>query len=134
MNWFIFPHDVFVLRTTTLRSSSKLLYHQPFAHTHAFFHSFVPKTCSAWNNLPDYITHASTLSVFKSSLSSYMYRVNVVGSGSFRLYVKLSNSNSTSHIITLLITQYRRLIYTKLRQYKQAKTIAQRQKYKQVFR
>ena len=30
-----FPHDVFVPRTTTLRSS-KLLYHQPFAHTNAF--------------------------------------------------------------------------------------------------
>jgi len=29
MNWFIFPHDVFVPRTTTIRSSSKLLYHQP---------------------------------------------------------------------------------------------------------
>jgi len=48
-------HDVFVPGTTTLRSSSKLLYHQPFAHTNAFFHSFVPKTCSAWNNLPDYV-------------------------------------------------------------------------------
>jgi len=31
-----FPHDVFVSRTTTLGSSSKLLYHQPFAHTNAF--------------------------------------------------------------------------------------------------
>ena len=70
-----FPHDVFVPRTTTLRSS-KLLYHQPFAHTNAFFHSFVPKTCSAWNNLPDYVTYANTLPVFKSSLSKYMYRVN----------------------------------------------------------
>ena len=68
-----FPHDVFVPRTTTLRSSIKLLYHQPFAHTNAFFHSFVPKTCSAWNNL---LTHANTLPVFKSSLSSCMYHVN----------------------------------------------------------
>jgi len=42
-----------------------------------FLHSFVPKTCSAWNNLPDYITHANTLSVLKSSLSNfYMYHVN----------------------------------------------------------
>ena len=69
------PHDVFVPWTTTLRSS-KLLYHQPFTHTNAFLHSFVPKTCSAWNNLPDYITHANTLSVWKSSLGNYMYHVN----------------------------------------------------------
>ena len=34
------------------------------SHTN-FLHSFVPKTCSAYNNLPDYITHANTLSVFK---------------------------------------------------------------------
>ena len=58
-----FPHDVFVPRTTTLRSSSELLYHQPFAHINAFLHSFVPKTCSVGNNFPDYITHANTLSV-----------------------------------------------------------------------
>ena len=70
-----FPHDVFVLRTTTLRSSSKLLYYQRFAHTNAFLKSFAPKTSSAWNNLPDYITHANTLSVLKSSLSN-MYHVN----------------------------------------------------------
>jgi len=67
------PHDVFVSRTTTLGSSSKLLYHQPFAHTNAFLLSFVPKTCSAWNNLPDYITYTNTLYL---SLSNYMYRVN----------------------------------------------------------
>jgi len=70
-----FPHDVFVPRTTTLRSSSELLYHQHFAHTNAFLQSFVPKTCSVGNNLPDYITHANTLSVLKSSLSN-MYHVN----------------------------------------------------------
>ncbi len=28
----------------------------------------VPRTCSAWNNLSDSITHVSTLSVLKSSL------------------------------------------------------------------
>ena len=71
-----FPHHVFVPRTTTLRSLSKLLYHQPFAHTNAFLCSFVPQTCSAWNDLPDYIAHANTLSVFKSSPSNYMYHVN----------------------------------------------------------
>ena len=57
-----FPHDVLVPRTTILRPSSKLLYHQPFAYTNTFLHSFVPKTCSAWNNLPDHITHANNLS------------------------------------------------------------------------
>jgi len=71
-----FPHDVFVPRTTTLRSSSWLLYHQPFTHTNAFLHSFVPKTCPVGNNFPDYIAHANTLSVLKSSLSNYMYHVN----------------------------------------------------------
>ena len=67
-NLVYFPHGVFVPRITTLRSASKLLYYQPFAHTNAFLHCFVPKTCSAWNNLPNTITHANTLSVFKSSL------------------------------------------------------------------
>ena len=62
-----FPHDVFVSRTSTLRSSCMLLYHQPFAHTNASLHSFVPKTCSAWKNLPDFSTHANTLFVLKSS-------------------------------------------------------------------
>jgi len=71
------PHDVFVPWTITLRSSSKLLYHLPFTHTNAFLHSFVPKTCSVWNNIPDYITHANTLSVLNSSLGNfYMYHVN----------------------------------------------------------
>jgi len=32
-----FPNNVFVPRTTTLRSSSKLLYYQPFAHTNMPF-------------------------------------------------------------------------------------------------
>ena len=41
-----FPNDVFVPRTTTLRSPSTLLYYQPFAHTISFLHSFVSKTCS----------------------------------------------------------------------------------------
>ena len=70
-----FPHDVFVPRTTTLRSTSELLYYHLFAHTNAFLQSFVPKTCSVGNNLPDYITHANSLSVLKSSLSN-MYHVN----------------------------------------------------------
>ena len=60
-----FPHNVFVPRTTTLRSSSKLLYYQPFAHTNTLLHSFVPKTFYAWNNLPGYITHGKTLSLKK---------------------------------------------------------------------
>ena len=72
-----FPHDVFGPRTTTLRSSSELLYHQPFTHTMHFYISFVPKTCSAWNNLLDFITHANTLFVLKSSLSNYNIRYHV---------------------------------------------------------
>ena len=60
-----FLHNVFVPRTTTLRSSSKLLYSQPFAHTNTLLHSFVPKTFYAWNNLPGYITHGKTLSLKK---------------------------------------------------------------------
>ena len=74
-----FPNDVFVPRTTTLRSSSMLLYYQPFAHTIAFLHSFVSKTCSSWSNLPIYITHAKTLSVLILShflLIIYVYHVN----------------------------------------------------------
>jgi len=70
-----FPHDVFVLRTTTLRSSSELFYHQPFTHTNAFY---IPLYLNLfrWNNLPDFITHANTLFVLKLSLSNYMYHVN----------------------------------------------------------
>lgn len=72
-NLVYFPHDVFVPRITTSRSASKLLYHQPFARTNAFLHSFVPNTCSVWNNLPSHNTHACSLSVFKSSLINTMY-------------------------------------------------------------
>jgi len=52
----------------------------------------------------------------KTVLSVPLATTSVVGSGSFRLVVKVSNSNSTSHIRTPPITQYRRFIYTKLRQ------------------
>ena len=76
-----FPNDVFVPRTTTLRSPSTLLYYQPFAHTISFLHSFVSKTCSSWSNLPIYITHAKTLSVLILShllliIYIYIYHVN----------------------------------------------------------
>ena len=52
------------------------------------------------------------------------------GRDRFGLYAELNNSNSTSHIITLLITQYRIEAYIyKLRQYKQPRQyVAQRQK------
>ena len=71
-NLVYFPPDVFVPRVTALRSSSQMLYNQPFAHTNAFFHSFVPSTCSAWNNLPTSVTHANSISSFKSSLRNLL--------------------------------------------------------------
>ena len=68
-----FPLSVFVPRVTSLRSGSKVLYHQPFARTNAFLHSFVPNSCSVWNSLPAHITHACSLPVFKSSLINSLY-------------------------------------------------------------
>jgi len=43
-----------------------------------FYIPFVPKTCSAWNNLLDSITHANTLFVLKSSLSNYNLLVIII--------------------------------------------------------
>ena len=69
-----FPYGVFVPRATTLRSASKLVFHQPFARTSSFLHSFVPHTCALWNKLPANITHACTPSAFKFSLTNCLYR------------------------------------------------------------
>ena len=68
-----FPYGVFVPRATTLRSASKLVFHQPFARTSSFLHSFVPHTCALWNKLPGNITHACTPSAFKFSLTNCLY-------------------------------------------------------------
>ena len=65
-NLVYFSQGTFVPRVTTLRSSSPSLYHQ-LAHTNAYFHSFVPSSCSAWNNLPTSLTQATSIASFKTS-------------------------------------------------------------------
>ena len=61
-NLIHFPVGVFVPRITTAsRSSANQLYVQPFAHTNAYYYSFVPSTCSVWNTLPSSVTQCSTL-------------------------------------------------------------------------
>ena len=62
-----FPQDVFIPKSTRLRSSSlTLTFVQPFARTNSLKFSFIPHTCSIWNTLPNYITGAESLMAFKS--------------------------------------------------------------------
>jgi len=65
-------HDVFV---PTLRSSSSYSIIDPLLIVMHFLHSYVPKTCSSWNNQIKLLV-PKFLSVFKSPLINHMYHVN----------------------------------------------------------
>ena len=69
-NLVYFPTGVFVRKSTPLRFASKILFSQPYAHTNAILHSFVPQSCSNWNSLPELATHTSLLTSFKTSLKT----------------------------------------------------------------
>ena len=55
-----------------LRSSQNCQFIQPFAKSNAFKYSFVPSTCSKWNDLPADVSLSPSLSSFKHSLLSYL--------------------------------------------------------------
>ena len=47
-----FTYEVFTFRPNLYsRTMNPLALHQPFAHTNAFYYSFVPHTVSLWNSL-----------------------------------------------------------------------------------
>ena len=51
-----FPPDLVAPSTTVTHNTHPHLLHQPFARTDAYFNnSFIPKTISKWNSLPNYI-------------------------------------------------------------------------------
>ena len=66
-NLISFPPSIFVPRHSSHHANT---YVQPFAHSNAFLHSYVPSTVSSWNSLSSNITNQSTLSTFKSHLST----------------------------------------------------------------
>ena len=53
------------------RSSPRPLLVQPFAKSTSHLNSYIPRTVSLWNSLPEQITRSTTLSLFKSQLSYY---------------------------------------------------------------
>ena len=68
-----FQPNVFVPRyLSALRSSQNCQFIQPFAKSNAFKYSFVPSTCSKWNDLPADVSLSPSLSSFKHSLLSYL--------------------------------------------------------------
>ena len=66
-NLISFPPSIFVPRHSSHHANT---YVQPFAHSNAFLHSYVPSTVSSWNSLSSNITNQPTLSTFKSHLST----------------------------------------------------------------
>ena len=53
------------------RSSSRPLLVQPFAKSTSHLNSYIPRTVSLWNSLPEQITRSTTFSLFKFQLSYY---------------------------------------------------------------
>ena len=84
-NLIYFPSDTFVPRHSRTESS---VFHQPFARTNTFLHSFVPSVVSSWNSLPCNVTNAPTLSIFKHRLAIYINFCHVLVS---RLHVIISS-------------------------------------------
>ena len=68
-NLISFPPSIFVPRHSSHHANT---YVQPFAHSNAFLHSYVPSTVSSWNSLSSNITNQPTLPTFKSHLSTYL--------------------------------------------------------------
>ena len=68
-----FQPNIYVPRCLpALRSSQNCQFIQPFAKSSAFKYSFVPSTCSKWNDLPADVSLSPSLSSFKHSLLSYL--------------------------------------------------------------
>ena len=61
-----FPSDILCPRSNySNRTNHSLVINQPFAHTNAYYYSFVPHTISAWNSLHEEHVTAPSVSAFK---------------------------------------------------------------------
>ena len=72
-NMFKIVHNLIYFPSDTLPRHSRTkssVFHQPFARTNTFLHSFVPSVVSSWNSLPCNVTNAPTLSIFKHRLAT----------------------------------------------------------------
>ena len=66
-----FPPNVITPSTRVTHTTHPLLLFQPFAHTDAYRHAFVPRSISVWNSLPNCLVSLSSFTTFKRSLSLY---------------------------------------------------------------
>ncbi len=64
---FCFPTNVFIPQPN--RHTTLPLLYQPFAHTNAYQSSFVPRTISVWNHLPNDALTAPTTHSFKTNIA-----------------------------------------------------------------
>ena len=67
-----FPPDIVTPSTTVTHKPRSLLLQEPFAWTNAYKNSFLPRSTSNWNSLPNYVVLSPSVSSFKHSLSLYM--------------------------------------------------------------
>ena len=66
-----FPPDIVTPSTTVTHNPRSLLLQEPFARTNAYKNSFLPRSISNWNSLPNYVVLSPSFSSFKHSLSLY---------------------------------------------------------------
>ena len=66
-----FPPDIVTPSTTVTHNPRSLLLQEPFARTNAYKNSFLPRSTSNWNSLPNYVVLSPSFSSFNHSLSLY---------------------------------------------------------------
>ena len=66
-----FPPDIIIPSTRVTHSTHCHLLHQPFVHTDAYLNSFVPRSISLWNPLPNSVVSLSSFTRFERTLSLY---------------------------------------------------------------
>ena len=74
MIYVFFPTGIVSVRQQThhnCRSIHPLTLQQPFAHTQAYFQSFVPHTSALWNSLPYEIVSIPSFPAFKRCMQNY---------------------------------------------------------------
>ncbi len=64
-----FPPDIIISSARVTHSTHCHLLHQPFAHTDAYLNSFVPRSISLWNSLPNSVLSLSSFTRFQCTLS-----------------------------------------------------------------
>ncbi len=65
-----FPPNIVVPKVTRSLTCTPYTLQQPFARTNSYFYSFVPRSISLWNALPEFVVSAPSLLSFKHSLQT----------------------------------------------------------------